>query len=173
MNPAAHVPPQPSVWNQLAIYVAIAAIVLFRYSRPMKMSMTRLFITPIVFLLMTVMAIWTSEQVNPAPAVWITAAVVIGLVLGVPLGIAMSSHRIVRRTEKPHVMYVEPSWITAVIWIGAFILRAALRLLLPPGIMATIVGDGLVVFGISAILASYWVIYRKFRALDEAPAQAT
>ena len=173
MNPAAHGPPQPSVWNQLAIYVAIAAIVLFRYSRPMKMSMTRLFITPIVFLLMTVMAIWTSEQVNPAPAVWIAAAVLIGLVLGVPLGIAMSSHRIVRRTEKPHVMYVEPSWITAVIWIGAFILRAALRLLLPPGIMATIVGDGLVVFGISAILASYWVIYRKFRALDEAPAQAT
>jgi|GEM_PF-1009194 len=173
MTPAAHGPPQPSVWNQLAIYIAIAAIVLFRYSRPMKMSMTRLFITPIVFLLMTVMAIWSSEQINPAPAIWIAAAVVIGLALGVPLGIAMSSHRIVRRTEKPHVMYVEPSWITAVIWIGAFILRAALRLLLPPGMMATIVGDGLVVFGISAILASYWVIYRKFRALDEAPAQAT
>ena len=172
MNPAAHGPPQPSVWNQLAIYIVIAGIVLFRYSRPMKMSITRLFITPVVFLLMTVMAIWSSEQLNPAPAIWIASAVVIGLVLGVPLGVAMSSHRVVRRTEKPHVMYVEPSWITAVIWIGAFILRAALRLLMPPGIMATVVGDGLVVFGIAAILASYWVIYRKFRALDEAPAQA-
>ena len=172
MDPAAH-GPQPSVWTQLAIYIVIAGIVLFRYSRPMKMSITRLFITPVVFLLMTVMAIWSSEQLSPAPAMWIIAAVAIGLVLGVPLGVVMSSHRIVRRTEKPHVMYVEPSWITAVIWIGAFILRAALRLLMPPGIMATVVGDGLVVFGIAAILASYWVIYRKFRALDEAPAQTT
>src|SRR5437764_4050956 len=108
----------------------------------MKMSITRLFITPFIFLAMTVTAIWASEQVNPAPAAWIALAVVIGVVLGVPLGIAMSSHRVVRRTEKPHVMYVEPSWITAVIWIGAFILRAALRLLMPPGILATVVGDG-------------------------------
>lgn len=173
MTPAAHAPPQPSVWNQLAIYIVIAGIVLFRYSRPMKMSITRLFITPFVFFAMTVAAIWSSELLNPAPAAWIAAAVVIGLILGVPLGVAMSSHRVVRRTEKPHVMYVEPSWITAVIWIGAFILRAVIRLLMPPGLIATVVGDGLVVFGIAAILASYWVIYRKFRALDELSAPAT
>jgi len=43
--------------------------------------------------------------------------------------------------------------------------------MLPPGVTATVVGDGLVLFGISALLASYFVIYRKFRALDEAPAQ--
>jgi ABC-type proline/glycine betaine transport system permease subunit len=172
MNPAAHAP-QPSVWSQLAIYIVIAGIVLFRYSRPMKMSIVRLFITPVVFLALTIFSIWASEQFNPAPPLWIAVAVLVGVVLGVPLGIAMSAHRTVRRTEKPHVMYVEPSWITAVIWIGAFILRAVIRLLLPQGVLATVVGDGLVLFGISAILASYWVIYRKFRALDEAPAQAT
>jgi len=173
MNPAAHGAPQPSVWKQLAIYVVIAGIVLFRYSRPMKMSMVRLFITPVVFLALTVFSIWVSEQLNPAPPLWIAVAVLAGVALGVPLGLAMSAHRVVRRTEKPHVMYVEPSWITAVIWIGAFILRTVIRLLLPQGVIATVVGDGLVLFGISAILASYWVIYRKFRALDEAPAQAT
>lgn len=173
MNPAAHAPPQPSVWSQLAIYIVIAGIVLFRYSRPMKMSMVRLFITPFVFLAMTVAVIWSSELVNPAPVIWIAAAVVIGVALGVPLGIAMSAHRVVRRTEKRHVMYVEPSWVTAVIWIGAFILRVVIRLLLPQGVMATVVGDGLVLFGISAILASYFVIYRKFRALDESSAPAT
>ena len=172
MDPSTHSPPQPAVWNQLAIYLVIAAIVFFRYSRPMKMSIVRLFIAPVVFLALTVISIWASEQINPAPAVAIAAAVVTGVILGVPLGVAMSAHRTVRRTEKPHVMYVEPSWITAVIWIGAFILRAAIRLLLPAGVTATVVGDGLVVFGISAILASYWVIYTKFRALDEAPASS-
>ena len=169
MNPGAHA--QPSVWNQLAIYVVIAGIVLFRYTRPMKMSIARLFIAPVVFLALTVVSIWASQQLNPAPAWAIAAAVVLGVVFGVPLGIGMSAHRIVRRTEKPHIMYVEPSWVTAVIWIGAFILRAVIRLLLPPGLVATVVGDGLVLFGISAIVASYFVIYRKFRALDEAPAQ--
>jgi hypothetical protein len=172
MDPAAHGPPQPSVWNQLAIYVVLAGIVLFRYSRPMKMSVARLFITPVVFLALTVVSIWASEQINPAPAWAIAAAIVVGALFGIPLGIAMSSHRVVRRTEKAHIMYVEPSWVTAVIWIGAFILRAVIRLLLPPGVMATVVGDGLVLFGISAILASYFVIYRKFRALDETPAPA-
>jgi len=161
---------QPPIFSQLAIYVVIAAIVFFRYSRPMKMSIARLFIAPVIFLAMTVVSIWASEQVNPAPAMAVAVAVVIGVILGVPLGVAMSVHRTVRRTEKPHIMYVEPSWVTAVIWIGAFILRAAIRLLLPAGVTATVVGDGLVLFGISAILASYWVIYRKFRALDEAPA---
>ena len=169
MNPGAHA--QPSVWNQLAIYVVIAGIVLFRYTRPMKMSIARLFIAPVVFLALTVVSIWASQELNPAPAWAIAAAVVLGVVFGVPLGIGMSAHRIVRRTEKPHIMYVEPSWVTAVIWIGAFILRAVIRLLLPPGLVATVVGDGLVLFGISAIVASYFVIYRKFRALDEAPAQ--
>ena len=170
MDPGAHGPPQPGVWNQLALYIVIGAIVLFRYSRPMKMSVTRLFVTPVIFVLMTAAVIWTSTLVPPAPPpAWIALAVVLGLVFGIPLGIAMSAHRVVRRTEKPHVMYVEPSWITAVIWIGAFVLRAVIRLLLPPGIVSVVVGDGLVLFGISAILASYFVIYRKFRALDEAP----
>ncbi len=168
MNPAAHGPPPP-VWSQLAIYVVIGAIVLFRYSRPMKMSVVRLFIAPVVFLALTVISIWASEAINPAPAWAVAAAVVIGVIFGVPLGVAMSAHRVVRRTEKAHIMYVEPSWVTAVIWIGAFILRAVIRLLLPPGVTATVVGDGLVLFGISAIVASYFVIYRKFRALDEAP----
>ena len=137
------------------------------------MSVARLLITPVVFLGLTVASIWFSEQFNPAPAWAIAAAIVLGVVFGVPLGIGMSAHRIVRRTEKPHIMYVEPSWIAAVIWIGAFILRAVIRLLLPQGVMATVVGDGLVLFGISAILASYFVIYRKFRALDETSAPAT
>ena len=166
-----HTPAQPNVYSQLAIYVVIAAIVLFRYSRPMKMTVVRLFVAPVVFLALTAVSIWATQQINPAPAWEIAVALAIGLLLGVPLGIAMSAHRTVKRTELPHVMYVDPSWVTAAIWIGAFILRAVIRLMLPPGVTATVVGDGLVLFGISALLASYFVIYRKFRALDEAPAQ--
>jgi len=166
-----HTPAQPNIVTQLGIYIVIGALVLFRYSRPMKMTVVRLFVAPVVFLGMTAFSIWATQQINPAPAWQIAVALAIGLLLGVPLGIAMSAHRTVKRTDKPHVMYVDPSWVTAAIWIGAFILRAVIRLMLPPGVTATVVGDGLLLFGITAILASYFVIYSKFRALDEAPAQ--
>jgi hypothetical protein len=139
----------------------------------MKMSVTRLFVAPIIFLLMTVFVIWQSQQLEPAAGWAIAAAIAIGIVFGVPLGIAMSAHRTVRRTEKPHVMYVDPSWVAAAIWVGAFILRAVLRILLPVSALGTVVGDGLLLFGISAVLTSYFVIFSKFRALDETSAPAT
>jgi ABC-type nitrate/sulfonate/bicarbonate transport system permease component len=109
---------------------------------------------------------------HPASALEIAAAVVIGIVLGVPLGLAMTAHRTVRRTEQPHVMYVDPSWITAAIWVAAFMLRAVIHILLPLSALGTMVGDGLLLFAISAVVTSYWVLYRKFRALDEAPQAA-
>src|SRR5579864_6790207 len=161
---------QPPVFVNLIIYAVVAAFIVFRYSRPMKMSLTRLFVAPILFVALTVFVIWTSQQTHhPASALEIAAAVVIGIVLGVPLGLAMTAHRTVRRTEQPHVMYVDPSWITAAIWVAAFMLRAVIRLLLPLSAVGTMVGDGLLLFAISAVVTSYWVLYRKFRALDEAP----
>jgi membrane protein CcdC involved in cytochrome C biogenesis len=159
---------EPSLTNTLIVYAIVGAIVLFRYSRPMKMSLTRLFIAPVVFLALTVLSIYGTQMVDPAPAWQVAAAVAVGLVFGVPLGIAMSAHRTVRRTEKAHVMFVDSSWLTAAIWLGAFILKAFVRSIIPAGAEATIVGDGLLLFGMSALLTSYVVIYRKFRSLDAA-----
>jgi ABC-type proline/glycine betaine transport system permease subunit len=163
---------QPPVFVNLIIYAVVAAFIVYRYSRPMKMSLTRLFVAPILFVALTVFVIWSSQQTHPASALEITAAVAIGIVLGVPLGLAMTAHRTVRRTEQPHVMYVDPSWITAAIWVAAFMLRAVIHILLPLSALGTMVGDGLLLFAISAVVTSYWVLYRKFRALDEAPQAA-
>lgn len=160
---------QPSILTTLPIYVIAAAFIVFRYSRPMKMSVTRLFAAPVLFLALTVLSLWSSQQIHAAPIWEIAAAIVIGIVFGVPLGIAMSAHRTVRRTEQPHVMYVDPSWVTAAIWVGAFIVRLGIRAMLPASALGTVVGDGLLLFGISAVVTSYAVIYSKFRALDEAP----
>ncbi|HEV2262514.1 MAG TPA: hypothetical protein VGR69_09535 [Candidatus Rubrimentiphilum sp.] len=164
MNAAAH---QPPILVNIAIYAVIAAFIVFRYSRPMKMSLTRLFVAPVLFVALTFFAIWAGQQEFPAPAAMTALAVVIGAIFGVPLGVVMSIHRVVRRTERPHIMYVEPSWLTAAIWVAAFIARAVIRLQLPASTTGSIVGDGLLVFAISAVLTSYVVIYLKFRALDE------
>lgn len=158
--------------SSVLIYLVIGALIIFRYSRPMKIGLTRLFVAPAVLLLISALNIYGTEMLFPAPAWSIAAAVAIGIALGVPVGVFSTAHRTVRRTEKPHVMYVDPSWITAAIWIGAFIVKALIRSSFHTGATATVVGDGLLLFGISAVLASYWVIYRKFRALDQQPQPA-
>ena len=163
---------QPPLMSSLLIYLVIGAIIIFRYSRPMKIGLTRLFVAPAVLLLITALNIYGTEMLFPAPAWAIAAAIIIGIACGVPVGVFSTAHRTVRRTEKPHVMYVDPSWITAAIWIAAFVVKALIRSFFRTGATATIVGDGLLLFGISAVLASYWVIYRKFRALDEQPQAA-
>ena len=164
MSPAAQ---QPPLLTSLLIYVVIGAIILFRYSRPMKMSIARLFIAPIVLLVITVLSIYGTQTLNPAPAWAIAVAIALGIAFGTPVGILSSRHRVVRRTEKRHVMYVEPSWITAAIWIAAFVVKSVIRSQVHGGVVATIAGDGLLLFGIASVLASYWVLYHKFRALDE------
>jgi hypothetical protein len=164
MSPAAG---QPSLTTNLIIYVIVGALIVFRYSRPMKMSVTRLFVAPVILLAITVLNIYATDVLNPAPWWQIAASLVVGAALGTPLGMAMASHRTVRRTEKPHVMYVDPSWQAAAIWLGAFVVKAIVRALVPHGGGATALGDGCLVFGIATLLAQYWVIYGKFRALDK------
>jgi hypothetical protein len=132
----------------------------------MKMSVTRLFVAPVILLAITVLNIYATDMLNPAPWWQIAAAVLVGAVLGTPLGMAMAAHRTVRRTEKPHVMYVDPSWQAAAIWLGAFVVKAIVRAVMPQGAGATVLGDGLLLFGIATLLAQYWVIYGKFRSLD-------
>jgi hypothetical protein len=155
----------------IAIYVVVAALMIFRYSRPQKMTITRMWVGPIIFTAMTALAIWGSQQLNPAPPWAIVVAVVGGLVLGAPLGILRGKHTNVRATDTPGVMYLDASWVVLALWLGAFAVRRVIQIVVPNGVTATIVGDGLIVFAISAVIISYYEIYKKYRALEHAAGQ--
>jgi membrane protein CcdC involved in cytochrome C biogenesis len=157
--------------TQFAIYAVVAGLMIFRYSRPQKMSLTRMWIAPIFFTAMTAFAIWGAQQTNPAPVWAIAVAVIGGLILGAPLGLLRGKHTNVRATDQPGVMYLDASWIVLAIWLGAFVLRAVVRALIPHGTTATIVGDGLIVFAIATVVVSYYEIYHKYRALEHAAGQ--
>ncbi len=156
---------------QVAIYLVVAGLMAFRYSRPQKMTITRMWVAPILFAAMTAFAIWGAQQTNPAEPWTIVVAVAGGLILGAPLGILRGKHTNVRATDKPGVMYLDASWVVLAIWIGAFAIRAAVRAMLPHGSVSTIVGDGLIVFAISTVVISYYEIYRKYRALEHEAGQ--
>lgn len=155
----------------IVVYIVVAALMIFRYSRPQKMSLTRMWVAPIFFTAMTAFAIWGSQQLNPAPAWAIVVAIVGGLILGAPLGILRGKHTGVRATEKAGVMYLDASWVVLALWLGAFIVRRIIQSVMPPGATSTIIGDGLIVFAMSTVAISYFEIYKKYRALEHAAGQ--
>ncbi|MDQ2664118.1 MAG: DUF1453 family protein [Candidatus Eremiobacteraeota bacterium] len=158
----------------VVIYVVVVAILIFRFARPQRMTVTRMWVMPILFFVLTGFSVWSTYAtaavtgIVPPPVWQVVVAILLGIIVGIPLGIFRGRHTSVRATDQPGVMYLESSWITMSIWIGAFLIRAGLRYVAAgrSQSLAEAVGDGLVVFAVAAVIASYFVIYEKYRAQE-------
>ena len=159
----------PMNGSQILIWIVIAGLILFRASRPQRISVARMWVMAIILMLLAAFAIYGYEMLNPAPAWGIAVAVALGVAAGIPVGVFRGLHTQVSATDKHGVMQLGPSWITAGIYIGAFAFRALLRYLVPPtSVLGTLVGDAVLVFAITIIGTTYWYVYRKYEALDHA-----
>lgn len=128
-----------------------------------------MWVTPIFLCALTGWAIYANQLLNPAPPYEIAIGIVIGAIVGIPFGILRGMHTDVRPTERPGVMFLGSSWITVLVFIGAFGLRAGVRALIPQhGSLTGIIGDALLGFAIAFIVASYVLIFRKYEALAKA-----
>lgn len=156
----------------LPIYLVLAVVLVLRYARPMRLTVTRMWVGPAIFLALTAFAIWGEEQTTPVAPEIIAGAVVVGAVLGIPFGVLRGAHTTVRATDLPNVMVLGPSWIVAVVWLGAFVIRAGLRFLFAGTKFGAPLGDGLLAFALAMLVTSYVVIYRKYRALEHAAGQS-
>jgi hypothetical protein len=69
-------------------------------------------------------------------------------------------------------MYVHSSPLIIIVWLAAFVARAALRAYLPHAQSgAALGGDGLLAFAMAALITSYYAIYQKYRrVVQQAPA---
>lgn len=153
----------------LIIYAIVILLVLFRASRPQRTSVTRMWIFAGILMLAGVGVIYESIVVFASPAWEIVVAVVLGLLAGIPLGLLRGRHTQVSATERHGVMRLGPSWATALIYVGAFAARAVIRMFLPPAsAIGMVVSDGLIVFAIGIVGATYYSVYRKYEALDHA-----
>jgi hypothetical protein len=156
------------------MYVVIALLLAYRiymWSKPGKISVTRMFVVPSIFLALTALAVWGTVM-TASLAWWVIALFVLGgFAIGVPFGIVRGHHTTVRATEKPGVMYLEASWVVPVLFVLAFGGRFAVRLLLPRGEFAGVIGDGLIAFVVGMMAVSYYVIYRKYVGLEHEAGQ--
>jgi hypothetical protein len=142
------------------------ALLAVRLIRPQKITVTRMWVTPLVLCVLMGWVIYANEMLNPTPPLEIAAALIIGGICGVPFGILRGMHTDVRPTDRRGVMYLGSSWITLAIFAVAFGLRFVIRELMPTtGTLSGAIGDALLAFAIAFIVASYAVIFRKYEKL--------
>jgi hypothetical protein len=125
-----------------------------------------MWIAPILLCALTAWAIYANQLMNPAPPLEIALGLILGAVAGIPFGILRGIHTDVRPTDRRGVMHLGSSWITIAIFVAAFGLRYAARMLMPHrGSLAATVGDALLAFAIAFIATSYFVIFKKYERL--------
>jgi hypothetical protein len=153
----------PPAWVQFVPLVIIVAVLAIRLVRPQRISVTRMWISPILLCVLGGWAIYAAQTLNPAPPLEIAFGLVVGAAAGVPFGILRGIHTDVRPTDRPGVMYLGSSWATIAIWAVAFAFRFAARTLMPHrGSLASVAGDAVLAFAIAFIATSYVAIYRKY-----------
>jgi hypothetical protein len=139
------------------------AVLAVRMLRPQRISVTRMWVSPIILCALTAWAIYANQLLNPAPPFEIALGVIVGAIMGLPFGILRGMHTDVRPTDRRGVMYLGSSWVTLAIFAAAFGLRYAVRLMMPQrGSLTGTIGDALLAFAIVFIAASYFVIFRKY-----------
>lgn len=169
---------QPPFAMTAIIYAVVIALLVWRVARPQRMSVWRLWFMPIVLLALTVFSVWGNQYASaltgqtPPPAWEIAIVLILGAVLGIPLGFLRGRHSEVKPGGRPGVMYVHSSPFIIIIWLAAFVARASLRAFMPhAGPAASLAGDGLLAFAVGALMTSYYAIYQKYRTLaQQAPA---
>lgn len=155
--------------TQILMWIVVIALILFRASRPQRISVGRMWMTAAILMAVAGFAIYGYERLNPAPAWEIVVAIVLGAAAGIPVGMLRGHHTSVSATDKHGVMQLGPSWATAIIYLAAFGFRAILRFIVPlTSPLGAVVGDGVLVFAIAIVGATYWAVYRKYEALDHA-----
>ncbi|HUY10888.1 MAG TPA: hypothetical protein VMV73_01360 [Candidatus Dormibacteraeota bacterium] len=153
----------------IVVYIGILALLLFRMSRPQRISVTRMWFSPILLSLVGCFVIYEGQKLSPSPLIELILAIALGAALGIPAGLLRGAHTPVQATKEPGVMMLGSAFIPALIYMLAFGLRIGVRFIFPLGSpLGSAVGDGVLFFAIAFIAASYIAIYRKFTALEVA-----
>lgn len=150
----------------IIITIALVALVVWRNSRPQRVTMARFWIAPVILVLLSGFLIYQTLVIAADQGALLAGVVIVGLALGVPLGVARGHHSQVRLTDTPGVFYIDPSMIVMLIWAGAFAVRYGIRFFLPnSGALGLVVGDGFLAFAIASVIAARIMIFRKYEAM--------
>ena len=153
------------------IYVFVIAFFVWRMMRPTRVSVARIWVRPIILVLISGVAIWAEQTTAPTPLWELSVMIVGGALAGAPLGVIRGRHSEVRGTDRPGVYYVHSSPLVVIVWLLAFVARAAIRYAIPGAAHATTIWSiGLLAFATSAIVLSAFLIHQKLDAARQSRA---
>ncbi|MBV9269999.1 MAG: DUF1453 family protein [Candidatus Eremiobacteraeota bacterium] len=164
---------QPPISTTLIVYGLALAFLVWRFSRPQTIGVWRLWFMPVLLTAITAYNIYITpalaalEGTVPPPAWETVVAIAIGIVAGIPLGIVRGRHSDVTLGRRRNTIQIRSSMIVLFIWLGAFIVKAALRYVAGASSLALALGDGLLVFAVAALVTSYIMIWQKYQALTQ------
>lgn len=149
--------------------ILVVILVIWRNSRPQTMNEVRFWIPVALLVFLTGFMFYGLMRVDPDAITYGLIASAVGIVLGIPFGIARGHHSQVRLADKQGHFIVDPSLVVLLIWLGAFAARFLVRFFLPTAGAVTLgVSDGLVVFAMTSVVVARVVIFRKYLALKAA-----
>ncbi len=123
--------------TQSLIFLAIAALVVFRFARreltERRVRSPLLWLRPAVLVLVTVYLVVITTRFAPAQHAMTVASLVLGVLLGLLTGGLIVRYTTFRSAGVPNAVLARGSRITFAIWLGAFVLRLLARLLVPHG----------------------------------------
>jgi hypothetical protein len=155
--------------------VIVAAVVLLRNSRPRKLKVERLWIYPLILMLMLVAALSAAPPPVTAPAIGI---LVLALIVGVAIGWQRGRFTHITLDPATHELTAKASPIAIALILVVFLLRSGAGDLLRLGGhtfdkgLVTAAGDALVVLGVAMMSTQrveMWI--RASRMLGEAGAK--
>jgi hypothetical protein len=152
------------------IYVIVIALFVYRMMRPARVSVARIWVRPIILVLFTGLAIWGEQITVPAPVWQLIAILIAGAIAGIPLGILRGRHSEVKATDRLGVYYVHSSPLVTIVWLLAFVARAAIRYFIPGASHGTTVWTiGLLGFATAAIVVSAFIVHQKLQEVVQQP----
>lgn len=160
---------QPGVLN-FAIVGILIVVLVWRNARPQTMTVSRLWMVPAFMVVIT--AVLIAGTVVQHAAIWaLLGALVVGIIAGIPVGLARGHHSKVTHAPKSGNIIVEPSIVTMMIWLAAFGLKYAVKFFLPhAGSGVLVLSDGFIAFAVASVVAARYMIFKKFKALQPASA---
>ena len=146
--------------ESLVITLVIIGFVCFRMLGERRMSLGRLLVFPLIMLVLAGASLWTTVSHSWA-AVLLALA---GLLAGWGVGeLTMRTQTVRLDPQNPNLVIVKGSALTVIIFLGSFLLRAGVSVLIGQHALHGVLGNlsgALLAFGIVLVIMRNYGVYR-------------
>ena len=169
----------------IGVLVLLIGFRIYRQSREQRWSLGGMWVMPIIFILLTVVAV-AADTITGSPLAPLAA--VVGLAIGFGIGMYQGNHTTLRIDKPGKAVFVKVKPIGTAIFIGVLALRLGIRWIAggmpgqgpvgPNGVPVitpaeALIGSGLLALAVGSIIGLRWFVKRAYDAAPNVVAQTS